>query len=136
MEQIIFDSSYLLRPATFLEDFSYAFHFLMAVYLFNHSKCSHPSLEVVYLFLCFMAAIHSSKCTVLFSFVVPPAVICCHLFTHRHLFLLVAIRCHSLSFVVARCTTRCHSLTLDIRLVCCFINDPKKQSVVLWEELR
>ena len=37
MEQIIFDRSYLLRPATFLEDVS-------------HSNISHPSLEAVYLF--------------------------------------------------------------------------------------
>ena len=27
MDQIIFDSSYLIRPATFLEDLSYAFVF-------------------------------------------------------------------------------------------------------------
>ena len=129
MEQIVFDSSYLLRPATFLEDLSCAFDFLRAVYLFNHSNCSHPSLEVVHLFLCFMAAIHSLKCTVSFSFVVPPAVIFCHslsfVVTRRHFFSLVAISCHSLPFVVTRCTTRCnslyHSLSLVVPLVvtCC-----------------
>ena len=42
MEQIIFDSNYLLRPATFLEDVKGS--------LFNHSNISHPSLEVVCLF--------------------------------------------------------------------------------------
>ena len=42
MEQMIFDSSYLLRPANFLEDFKSS--------LFSHSNISHPSLEVVYLF--------------------------------------------------------------------------------------
>ena len=39
MEQIIFDSNYLLRPATFLEDVKGS--------LFNHSNISHPSLEVL-----------------------------------------------------------------------------------------
>ena len=42
MQQMIFDSSYLLRPATFLEDVKGS--------LFNHSNISHPCLEVVYLF--------------------------------------------------------------------------------------
>ena len=32
-------------------------------------------------------------------------------------------RCHSLSIVVTHCTTRCHS-SLDVLLVCLFINDP------------
>ena len=35
--------------------------------------------------------------------------------------------CHSLSFVVTRCTTRCHSLyhslSLDVPLICLFINN-------------
>ena len=128
MEQIIFDSSYLLRPANFLEDLSYAFDFLRAVYLFNHSNCSHPSLEVVYLFLCFIAAIHNLKCTVSFSFC---CITCCHSFSFVaiccHFFSLVAIRCHSLSFAVSRC----HSMYSVF-----FTNDPKKQSVALWEELR
>ena len=42
VEQMTFDSSHLLRPATFLEDVKGS--------LFNHSNVSHPSLEVVYLF--------------------------------------------------------------------------------------
>ena len=43
---------------------------------------------------------------------------------------LVATRCttHLFSFVVSRCTTGCHSLylslSLDVPLVCLFINDP------------
>ena len=111
MEQIIFDSSCLLRPATFLGDLSYAFDFLWAVYLFNRCNCSHPSLEVVYLFLCFMATIHSLKCTVSFSFVVPPAVFAV---THCHMLLsLVVIYFHPLPFVV----TCCHSLSLVVPLV-------------------
>ena len=51
MEQIIFDSSCLLRTATFLEDLFLAFNVLGTVYLFHHSNCDHPALEVVYLFL-------------------------------------------------------------------------------------
>ena len=43
MEQMIFDSSYLLRPATFLEDVKSS--------LFNQSNISHPSLEVVSIFV-------------------------------------------------------------------------------------
>ena len=57
-----------------------------------------------------MAVIHSLKFTVPFSFVVP-------------LLSLIVIYCHSLSFVVTRCITRCHSLSLVVPLVSLFIND-------------
>ena len=50
MKQIIFDSSYFLRTATFLEDL---FRDSRAVYLFHHSNCDHPTLEVVYFFFFF-----------------------------------------------------------------------------------
>ena len=39
---------------------------------------------------------------------------------------LVATHYHSLSLVVTRCTTRCHSLSLDVQLICLFINAQKK----------
>ena len=119
MEQIIFDSSNLLKPTAFLEDLSYAFHlFKNRLFIYYHSNCSHPSLDVVYLFLCFMAVIHSLKCTVSLSFFVPLAVICCHslsfVVTRCHSFSLVVILSyslyHSLSLVAIRCTTCCHSL--------------------------
>ena len=97
MEQIICDNSYLLRPATFLEDLSCAFDFFRAFYLFNYSNCSHPSLEVVYQVLCFMAVIHICH---LLSFVVT----CCTTLYHS--------LCHSLSFAV----TSCHSLSLIVPL--------------------
>ena len=48
MEQINFDSSYLLRAATFLEERSHAFHFFKDSLFIN---CSHPSLEIVYMYL-------------------------------------------------------------------------------------
>ena len=32
--------------------------------------------------------------------------------------------CHSLSFVVIRCHSLYHSLSLDLPLICLFINDP------------
>ena len=66
------------------------------------------------------------KFTVSFSFVVPPAIVCCHSLSfvvtrwhslyHSLSFVvpLVVIRCHSLSFVVNRCTNLCHSLSLDV----------------------
>ena len=107
MEQIIFNSSYLLRPATFLED-------LKAVHLFNHSNCSHPTLESVFA-IERMPMIHSLKCTVPFSFVVPFAVTRCHSFPFA------ATRCQSLSLVaplvLTRCTTRRHSLSFVVPLV-------------------
>ena len=40
-----------------------------------------------------------------------------------HLSSLVFIRSHSLSLVLTRCTIRCHSLSLEISLVCLFITD-------------
>ena len=51
MEHKIFDSRYLSRTATFLEDRLYVFDFLWAVYLFYSSSCSNPSLQVLHLFL-------------------------------------------------------------------------------------
>ena len=52
MEQIIFDSSWLLRKTTFLEELSETLIFLRVVYLFYHSNYSHPSFEVGY-YICF-----------------------------------------------------------------------------------
>ena len=81
---------------------------LRKVYLFNHSNCSDPSLEVVvYLFFVIerMAIFHSLKYTVLFSLVVP-------------LLSLAVTHCHLLSLVVTHCITRCdllyHSLSLVV----------------------
>ena len=51
-----------------------------------------------------MAIIHSLKCTVSFSFVVP-------------LLSLALTHCHLLSLVVTRCITRCHSLYHSLSLV-------------------
>ena len=87
-----------------------------------------------------------------FSFVVPIPVIGCHslslvitlvihcyslsfvftrFITRCHSLSRVVIRCtsrchslyHSLPFAVTCCTTRCHSFSLDVPLVCLFIND-------------
>ena len=78
------------------------------------------------------AIIHSLKCTVPFSLVVPLlslavthcyllslVVTLCHLLHHSLSFLVTrcTTRCHSLSFVVTRCTTRCHSSSLVVPLV-------------------
>ena len=43
---------------------------------------------------------------------------------------LVLIQCHLLPFVVTRCITRCYSLSLDVSLVCLFINDPQLETKV------
>ena len=76
---------------------------LGAVYLFNHSSCSHQSLEAV---TEKMAIIHSSMYIVLFSLVLSLAVTHCHLYCH---FLsLVVIGCHMLSLADICCTTHCY----------------------------
>ena len=46
----------------------------------------------------------------------------CHSLYHS-LMSLVAIHCHSLSFVFSGCITLCHSLSPEVPLVCLFIND-------------
>ena len=66
-----------------------------------------------------MAIIHSLKCTMPFSFVVrllSLSVTHCHLLSLVVSLVvpLVVTRCHSLPFVVTRCTTRCHSLWLIV----------------------
>ena len=64
-----------------------------------------------------MAIIHSLKCIVPFSFVIPLLPLA---LTHYHLLSLVVTRCiarcHSLSFVVPLVVTRCHSLSLVLPL--------------------
>ena len=138
IEQTIFDSSYLLR--------SKLTPLLKNVYLFNHSNCSNPSLEVVvYLFwsmkarqssilwsvLCrFHSLYHcchslslTAFCCHLLPLVVLLAVTLCAFFTRCHSLSLVAIRCHSLSLVIPPVVTRCHSLSLVVLLVvtCCHL---------------
>ena len=51
MEQLIFDSSYLLRAATFLEGHFYSVYFLRVVCWFNHPNYCHPFSGVRHLFL-------------------------------------------------------------------------------------
>ena len=98
MEQIMINSSYLFRlfgrPLLYI-------CFLSAFYLFNHSTCSHPSLEVVHLFM-------SEK--VWQSLILWSAL--CRFHSLHH--------CHSLP-LIAIC---CHSLSLDVPLVCLFITIP------------
>ena len=131
MEQIIFDSSYLLRPATLLEDVKDS--------LFNHSNISHPSLKQCVYFRYIKNCNHSLfEINVSFLLVVPLlslavnychllslVVICCHLL--YHLLSLAVIHCHLLSLVVpvvAICyhllslvVIRCHSLYHSLSFV-------------------
>ena len=90
MQRMIFDCSYLLRPATFLEDVKGS--------LFNHSNISHPSLEVVYLF-----SLQKELQLSIFE-VNLPVLLVVPLFVSR---------CHSLSFAV----TRCHLLLITVPIV-------------------
>ena len=55
-----------------------------------------------------MTIIHSLKCTVPFSLVVPLLSLAV---AHCYLLSLVVTCCHSLSLLVTRCTTLCHSLS-------------------------
>ena len=69
----------------------------------------------------------TTRCTSCHS--MSSVVTCCH--SRCHLLSVVgtccSTHCHSLSFVVTRCTTRCHSLyhslSLDVPLLCLFINN-------------
>ena len=104
---------------------------LRKVYLFNHSSCSHPSLEVVvHLFLSLKWWQSSILWSVLCGFhslyhccrSLPLIAIRCHslllVVTLYHLLYhslsFVFTRFHSLSFAVTRCTTRCHLLSLVV----------------------
>ena len=62
------------------------------------------------------------------SFLVTCCITCCHSFsfvvTRCSSLSIVLICCPSLSLVAIRYTAGCHSLSLDIPLVCLFINDP------------
>ena len=73
------------------------------------------------------AIIHSLKCTVPFSLVVPLLSLAV---SHCYLLSLVATHCitpcHSLSLVFIRC----HWLSLDVPLTCLFINDRNKASEI------
>ena len=107
MEQIIFGSSSLLKPTTyFWKTFPTHSIFLRTAYLFIHSVLCFVFFYFVSVFV-FMTVIHSLKCTVSFSFIVPLAVVCCHLLSFA------VTCCHSLSLAVILChslNTRCHSL--------------------------
>ena len=90
---------------------------LRAACLFNDSKCSRQSLEVV---TEKMAIIYSSMCIVPFSLVLPLAVTV----TYCLLLSLTVIRCHSLSLADIRCTTHCnfcHSLLFVVTFVSLFV---------------
>ena len=117
-----------------MEELSYAFDFLRAVYLFNQSNCSHPALEEVYLLLsqiewkpsirgsvlcCFHLLYHLLPLVVTHCHLLSLVVICCHSLYHSLslVVLLFVIRCHSLSFVFTLCSTSCHSLSPDLSLV-------------------
>ena len=117
MEQIIFDSSYLLRPATFLEDLKGSLermaviHFSSVYYpvFISCTTCRH-SLSLIVICcnsLSFVVARCTTRCHSL-SLVV----IRCHSLYHSLSF--VVTRCHSLSFVVPLAVTRSHSLSLVV----------------------
>ena len=91
---------------------------LGAVYLFNHSNCSHQKWQssilqclsyrfhlLYHLLSLIVICCHSLSFVVTRCHSLSLADICCT--THCHF-------CHSLLFVVTRCTTRCHSLLLVV----------------------
>ena len=102
------------------------------------SSWNLKSLSILFFLICFHSFYHS------LSFPVTH----CHFY---HLLSFVVTRCHPLLFVVTRCTTRCHSLytthchllsfaatrciklcqllSLDVPLVCLFINDHPKLEI-------
>ena len=88
---------------------------LEVVCLFNHSNISHPSLEVVYLFLLQKVLQSSILWSILCRFYsyhfLSLAIIHCHLLS------LVFTRCHSLYHSLSFVITRCHSLSPVVPLV-------------------
>ena len=116
IEQTIFDSSYLLR--------SKLTPLLKNVYLFNHSNCSNPSLEVVvYLFWSMKARQSSILWSVLCRFhslyhcchLLSLTAFCCHLLSLVVLLAVTLCACfHVLSFVVIRCHSLYHPLSLVV----------------------
>ena len=90
--------------------------FLRTAYLFSHSNCSHPSLEVVYLF-----CVYDSH-----PFFEVHCVVFIHCTTSCRLLSLIVICCHLLSFVVSHCHSLSlvkHSLSFIVPLVCLFLNN-------------
>ena len=102
------------------------------VYIFNQSNISHPSLEVVYLFLpwkelqqssilwsilCrFYSLYHFLSLAVTHCHLLSPVVICCYSLSLVVPLVVIpcTIRCLSLSLVVIRCHSLYHSLSLVV----------------------
>ena len=123
----------------------------MAVYLFNHSNCNRPFLEIVYLFLsqkkgnhpffdvycaafiCFTNCCHSLSLIAIRYHSLSLSVTRCQLFYHS--LSLLVIRCtthrHLLLLVVIRRNSLCHSLPLDAPLVCLCINEQVKREMTV-----
>ena len=78
--------------------------------------CSHSFSFVVPLpaISCHSSSLDITCCHSMLLFATP-----CHSFVTRFITL-----CHSFSFVVTHCTTLCDSFSLNVPLVCLFINDP------------
>ena len=107
----------LKRKITLFYFLSFVFHSLYHSLSFTVTHCHFLSLVVIFC--------HS------FSFVLPLVATRCHSLFHS--LSLVAtrcfIRCHS--FYHSLPVIRCHSLLLDVRLVCLFINDPMWGAFIL-----
>ena len=135
MEQIIFESNCLLRPATFLEDLKDSLFFLTTLiaaihplkeYIcFYHRKDGkHPFFELYCaIFICCTTCCHSLSLVV----------ICCHSLLPGVTRCITG--CHLLSPVVPIIVIHCHSLSLDVTLVCLFINDLIKKLKLYYKNI-
>ena len=97
--------------------------------------CSHSlSLIAIRCHLCHSLLLFAACCHLLslivthchlLSLIVPLVATRCTTLCHSlyHLLSLVIIRCHLLYYSLALVVIRCHSSSLDVPLVCLFIND-------------
>ena len=91
------------------------------------------SLAVTHCHLLWLVVIHCYS----LSFVFTRFITDCHSLSR------VVIRCtsrchslyHSLPFAVTCCTTRCHSFSLDVSIVCLFINDHNNVWKKIWQHI-
>ena len=91
------------------------FYLLSFVFIRLITRCRSLSLIVIFCYSLSFVIFSVIRCHSLLFVVTVPLVVTPY-----------ATRHHLLSFVVTCCTTRCHSLSLDVSLVCLFINDPKE----------
>ena len=116
-----FVSFWNLKPFNFI--FSYSFSFVVPTLSLAVTHCHLLSLVVIHCYsLSFVFTRFITRCHSL-SRVVIRCTSCCHSLYH------------SLPFAATCCTTRCYSFSLDVPLVCLFINDHNTVWKKIWQHI-